>query len=287
VNGYAAIREDAWKIDYVFRTLRPQPGLRLVLRSTDGSERQVDAMAELRPRTQDPWQLIDQYEHMWQDHRPKYQEFGNKAIVVRLLDFAFDNDRANEILDKVRSHEALILDLRGNPGGYVDFLIRFLGGMFDHEVKIANPVGRKPMKPSLTRTRGGKTFTGKLVVLIDSRSASASELFARVVQLARRGIVVGDRSSGKVMESRIHVHEVGTNGGMFRFALAITEADMVMSDGKSLEHTGVLPDERVLPSPADMAAGRDPALSRAAALVGVELTPEAAGKLFPAEWPKE
>ena len=57
-----------------------------------------------------------------------------------------------------------------------------------------------------------------------------------------------------------------------------------MSNGKSLEHTGVTPDEVVLPSAADLAAGRDPALSRAAALVGFQFSPEAAGKMFPAEW---
>ncbi len=287
VNGYIAIREDVWKIHYVFNTLRPQLGLRLVLRSPNGTTRQLDAMADLGPRTRDPWKRLDEFEAGLKNHKPRIAEYGPKAIIFRLPDFAFDPDEAHKMLDQIRSHDALVLDLRGNPGGYEEFLLRFLGGMFDEDVKLADRVGRKPLHASIAKSRGSKTFAGKVVVLVDSESASAAELFARAIQLTKRGIVVGDRSSGKVMESRVHPHDVGTIKGVFRFAVLITEADLIMSDGKSLENSGVTPDERVVPSAADLAAGRDPALARAAELVGLQLTPEDAGKLFPFEWPSE
>jgi len=123
---------------------------------------------------------------------------------------------------------------------------------------------------------------GRLVVLIDSESASASEAFARVVQLEKRGTVVGDRSSGRVMEAEYYRHRIGSRPA-FSYGISVTEAEMVMTDGMSLEHVGVGPDVVVLPTPADLANNRDPVLTKAAELLGVQISPEEAGKILPYE----
>ena len=94
---------------------------------------------------------------------------------------------------------------------------------------------------------------------------------------------MGDRSSGSVMESRIFPERSGMDIVTF-FGISITEADLVMTDGKTLEHSGVIPDERLLPTPVDLAANRDPVLAHAAELAGIKMTPEDAGKLFPVLW---
>lgn len=57
-----------------------------------------------------------------------------------------------------------------------------------------------------------------------------------------------------------------------------------MTDHRGLENVEVTPDEKLLPTPADLAAGRDPVLAQAAAELGVKITPEAAGQLFPYKW---
>ena len=287
VAGYAAIRDDAWKINYVYWILRPQLGLRIIVRSPDGTTRQLDTMAQMRRKGFDPWNWEEHLVNAIHRHQPRLEEYGKNAIIYQLPDFSFDPDRANEMLDKIRGHQSLVLDLRGNPGGYAEFLARFLGGMFDHEVKIADRLGRKPLHTSMTRSRGDKTFQGKLVVLIDSRSASAAELFARIVQTEKRGTVIGDRSSGMVMESKLYPHQVYTKTGVVHYAVSITDANLIMADGRSLEREGVIPDERIIPTAADLAAGRDPALARAAELVGIRISPEQAGKLFPVQWPND
>jgi hypothetical protein len=78
----------------------------------------------------------------------------------------------------------------------------------------------------------------------------------------------------------VYVHRTGFNP-VFVYGASVTVGDSVMADGKSLEHVGVEPDRVLLPTVADIAAGRDPLLAYAAGLAGVKLTPEDAAKLYP------
>jgi C-terminal processing protease CtpA/Prc len=184
------------------------------------------------------------------------------------------------MVGKMRAHTGVVLDLRGNPGGYVDTLDRLLGGLFQNDLKILNRVGRDATKAVSATGRHHNAFTGRFAVLIDSESASASEVLARVVQLERRGFIVGDRSSGSVMEARLYPHEVALDSRV-SYAISVTDADLVMTDGKSLEHVGVEPDTMILPTDQDLANNRDPALAKAAGLVGAKLSPEEAGTILP------
>jgi C-terminal processing protease CtpA/Prc len=209
---------------------------------------------------------------------------GEAAMIWKMPQFDLTDDQLNELMRKARTHSALILDLRGNPGGYEKTLQALVGSIMDHDVTIATRTGRKPdLKPVLAKSRGTSVFHGKLVVLIDARSASASELLARVVQLEKRGTVIGDRSSGSVMESRYYPLTHGAYTETL-YGASITEADLIMADGKTLEHTGVTPDETLLPTAGDLATGRDPVLAKAAELVGLRSDPVASGKMFPLEW---
>ena len=85
--------------------------------------------------------------------------------------------------------------------------------------------------------------------------------------------------------SRRYQRELGTDSVVF-FGTSITEADVIMADGNSFEGVGVVPDELLIRKPEDLASGRDPMLTRAAAVLGFTIDPVKAGTFFPIEWPR-
>ena len=293
VDGFRPTRATLWKIEYNYNVLRPQPGKRVVVRSPDGAERELalKAKVEKLDKAVNLVQLFNEYDGEREDAKklPRFQELGEGAegiFVWKLREFGFTDSKVDEMISKARRHRALVLDLRGNPGGAVKTLQRMLGYVFDRDVKIGELKRRKETKALTAKTRGGdKVFKGALVVLVDSDSGSAAELFARVVQIEKRGTVVGDRTSGAVMLSFVRPGMLGdeSSGNMIPYGLSVTDADIILTDGRSLEHTGVTPDVTVLPTPADLRERRDPALARAVELAGGQLTPERAGTLFPPE----
>jgi len=88
------------------------------------------------------------------------------------------------------------------------------------------------------------------------------------------------------MEAKHYPHEVYVDAGVY-YGASVTDAGLIMPDGQSLEHVGVEPDILILPTAQDVATGRDPAMAKAARLVGGNLSPEEAGTAFPYEEPPE
>jgi carboxyl-terminal processing protease len=138
---------------------------------------------------------------------------------------------------------------------------------------------REEAKRYVAEPRGKKNYAGKLVVLIGNDSASAAELFARIIQLEKRGTVIGDQSAGAVMQSKIFYHTFGLDS-LVPYGVSVTVADILVKDGQRLEKIGVTPDEKLIPTAADFVNKRDPAMARAAQILGYKLTPEEAGKIF-------
>jgi C-terminal processing protease CtpA/Prc len=292
-NNYDVNRGDMWNMEYYFNVLSPQKQSILELRDPAGQQRKITVDAKVRELKRvmdltgsdggsDISEVIREMEHDAHAVRQRWIDMGD-VMIWNMPEFDLDDEEVDRLFSLARKHKALILDLRGNPGGAIVTLERMISDAFDHEVKIADRIGRKDLKPEIAKTHGGDKFSGKIVVIIDSRSASAAELFARVIQLEQRGTVIGDKSAGAVMEALHYPGSQGMDTKIF-YGFSITEADLIMKDGKSLEHLGVTPDEIVLPTAKDLATSRDPVLSRAAEIAGVHLEPAAAGKLFPIEW---
>ena len=287
VDGHPATRATLPRILYIYQTLRPQPGLRLTVADGAGGRRDVDVMAKFTPSSVVKYSLLGGVNQRVRDRikgiqlrEPLFFERGDELLAVRIPAFSLDAIEIDDIIGKMRHHKGVVLDLRGNPGGFEATLGRLLGGFFEYDLKVFDRVGRKSKEAVKVSGRHHDAFTGRFAVLIDSDSASASELFARVIQLEKRGFILGDRSSGSVMEGRVFPHEYLLDSDVY-YGSNITSADLLMSDGKSLEHVGVEPDVLILPTPSDLAARRDPAMAKAAGLVGVKVTPEEAGTFFP------
>jgi carboxyl-terminal processing protease len=91
----------------------------------------------------------------------------------------------------------LILDLGGNPGGYLDAARDVLDNFFDRGTLVVYTKGRARELQEYYTKRSAKLDNGKLVVLIDEGSASASEIVAGAIQDWDRGAIIGRRSFGK------------------------------------------------------------------------------------------
>lgn len=296
VDTFRPTRDNLWKLNYLYNVLRPQAGMRVTAASPGGQQRQIDVMAKTRTgkrvydlvglnASADLSNLIRESENESRLYRQRYVSVGDDLFIWKMPQFNLDEAGVDDMMDKARKHKALVLDLRRNPGGYEVILQRMLSYFLTEDEKIGDLRRRKEVKPLMVKSRGDRVFKGKLVVLVDSESGSSAEIFARVIQLGRLGTVIGDRTAGAVMRAKQRGYQLGVDT-VALYGASITDADVIMADGKSLEKAGVTPDELLLPTGADLAAKLDPVLVRAAAIAGVKLDPEKAGAFFPIEWRK-
>ena len=98
---------------------------------------------------------------------------------------------------KTEGLKNLVLDLRGNPGGYLNTAIQLTDELLDDYKLIVYTEGRTKPRSDYRSEQPGVFESGKLVVLIDEGSASASEIVSGAIQDWDRGLIVGRRSFGK------------------------------------------------------------------------------------------
>lgn len=289
INGFRPTRRELWKMLYYYDVVSPKVKLTLDVKSPAGETRQLVIATKLTQlkksidlaNTFDLNAAFREGDKLKDLDRHYFQEVGD-AIIWKMPTFVYDPRDVGGLVERANNKKTLILDLRGNGGGLVVTLEELAGYFFDHDIKIADLKGRKKLDPQQAKTKGSKVFKGKLIVLVDAGSASASEIFARLIQLEKRGIVLGDVSMGAVMQSRGKGFSLGVDDA-WGYGMNMTMADVIMSDGKSLEHVGVMPDELILPTGQDQAERCDPVMARALELSGHKIEASIAGKFFPAE----
>ncbi len=139
------------------------------------------------------------------------------------------------------SHEpvaGLVLDLRDNPGGELNEAACLAGLFIGMNKKIYSVKYFDPLKSDeIVLTTGSLLFTGPLVVLVNSSSASASELLAGALQDYNRAAIVGERTFGKGTFQEPEVWSKNAKISLFR-----TQGFYLLPSGASTQLKGVLPD---------------------------------------------
>jgi len=109
-----------------------------------------------------------------------------------------------EALDKLKAKgmKNLILDLRGNGGGYMNIALDLANQFIEKNKLLLYTEGLRSARQDFYSDPNGKFVNGKLIILINEGSASASEIVAGAVQDLDRGLIVGRRSFGKGLVQR-------------------------------------------------------------------------------------
>jgi carboxyl-terminal processing protease len=279
--GTKAERSDFFALWSNKTFIAPVDPLQLTVRAPGAAPRKISVRPEVRPGPTElrSWavrmRLLEEWKLASRNFRHIYTSVNDSVLLWRMPIFGYKDNNLKKLIDDARKHETLILDLRGNGGGVIETMQKFVGMFFDKEVVIGELRGRKKTEPLLAKPSKAP-FTGKLIVLIDSESASSAEVFARVVQLEKRGTVIGDRSAGAVMVSTISDYSVGMDR-IWYFGASITVGQLTMRDGGNLEKIGVVPDTLIATTGTDLAAQADPVLAHALGLAGIQMTPAQAG----------
>ncbi|WP_415582778.1 S41 family peptidase [Flavobacterium longum] len=148
--------------------------------------------------------------------------------VNRFAETTYDEFReALESLQK-KGANSLVLDLRENGGGYMERAIEMADDFLKEKELIVFTKNRKGRVNKMFATDEGIFEKGKLFILIDENSASASEILAGAVQDNDRGIIVGRRSFGKGLVQR----EMDFNDGS---AVRLTVARYYTPSGRSIQ----------------------------------------------------
>jgi carboxyl-terminal processing protease len=190
---------------------------------------------------------------------------GDEVGYVRLS--GFSDAGATELRDALSAHlkagrTRLILDLRGNPGGYVT-AARSVASEFISDGPIFWEQDSKAGQVSTTALPDGVATGSDLQIacLIDGGSASASEIVAGALQDTKRATLVGQQSFGKGTVQQWQ--ELSGEGGAFK----LTIARWLTPDKRWIHDVGLTPDVAV-DVPADLPAGEDPILDKALEVLG-------------------
>ncbi len=183
------------------------------------------------------------------------------VFIIRLYNFYAPSadDFRGALRDFVQSGKyKLVLDLRGNPGGYLDAAV----DMASWFLPLGDVVVRENFGSSspeqVYRSKGYNVFNSnlKMIILVDQGSASAAEILSGALEEHGIAKLVGTRTFGKGSVQELMQITPDTS-------LKITIAKWLTPNGLSITDNGLTPDYNVPMTDADMLAGKDPQMDKA------------------------
>lgn len=165
-------------------------------------------------------------------------------------------ESANELISK--NVKGVILDLRNNPGGFLDSSISVSSEFIKDGVVVTEKKNDGSEEKSFKASGQGKIVDKKIpvTILINRGSASASEIVAGAIRDSGRGILIGEKTFGK--GSVQEVLNIGQDS-----SLRVTVAHWFTPSGKSINKEGLKPDIEVKMTDEDFNLNKDPQLDKA------------------------
>lgn len=186
-------------------------------------------------------------------------------FVIKL--YSFSSNSANLFRNAIRQFalaktDKLLLDLRGNPGGYLDASVEMASWFLPEGKVILTEDYGTDKKSTVYRSRGYNIFNDKLkfIILIDGGSASASEILAGALRDHSRAKLVGSKSFGKGSVQEVVDITKDT-------ILKITVAKWLTPNGDTLAEKGLVPDYVVELTKEDIENKKDPQMEKAVELL--------------------
>jgi len=160
--------------------------------------------------------------------------------------------------------KGIVLDLRGNPGGYLDAATNIAGWFLNNGDVVTKEAYSNGQEDVLKAAGNSALVNLPVVVLVDSGSASASEILAGALRDDRQVKLIGDKTFGKGTVQEIKKFDDGSE-------MKVTIAQWLTPSGQAIDKKGLVPDITVQITADDAKNSRDPQLDKALEVIKSEI----------------
>ncbi|HHT04314.1 MAG TPA: S41 family peptidase [Bacteroidales bacterium] len=183
---------DTIKNDFVFKHLRGVKGTKVNLTVERRGRKEPIVFEIIRDKipitSVDTWFMLDKT--LGYIRLDRFAQQSTEEVILAIEDL------------KSQGMKELIFDLRGNGGGYLDVAFKICDEFLSDDKLLVYTEGVSSPRYDFKAERKGKFEKGKVVILIDESSASASEIVSGAIQDWDRGVIIGRRSFGKGLVQR-------------------------------------------------------------------------------------